>query len=134
MQLIDEQHDVAVRMPDLVQHVLQTLLKLATELRARHQRPHIQRMNTRLAQPLRHVSRDDPLRQPLRNGRLADARLADNHRIVLGSTGQDLHDTLNLDLPTDNRIQLALLGQLRQINGVLVQRSVRTLGTAPARL
>ena len=125
MQLIDEQHDVAVRMPHLVQHVLQTLLKLATELRARHQRPHIQRMNTRLAQPLRHVSRDDSLRQPLSDGRLANARLADDHRIVLGAARQDLHHALNLHLPTDNRIQLAILGQLRQIDGVLVQCSVR---------
>ena len=47
--------------------------------------------STRLPlQRLRHVAVDDLLRQSLDDGRLADAGLADQHRVVLGAPAQHL--------------------------------------------
>ena len=40
--------------------------------------------------------RDDLLREPLDDGGLAHAGLADQHRVVLGAAGQDLDDALDL--------------------------------------
>ena len=47
-------------------------------------------------QRLGHVAGDDALRQPLDDRRLADAGLADEHRVVLGAARQDLDDALDL--------------------------------------
>src|SRR6266545_3490828 len=65
-------------------------------------------MSPRVLQGLRHLALDDPLRQPLHDRRLADAGLADQHRVVLGAPAEHLHDPLDFLLPADHRIQLAL--------------------------
>ena len=50
---------------------------------------------------------DDPLRQPFRDGGLADARLADQHRVVLGAAREHLHHAANLLVAPDHGIELA---------------------------
>ena len=47
----------------------------------------------------RHVARHDALRQALRHRRLAHARLADQHRVVLGAARQDLDGAPHLVVP-----------------------------------
>ena len=47
--------------------------------------------------------------------------LPDEDGVVLGAAGQDLHDPLDLPLAADDRIQLALAGQLRQVAPELVE-------------
>src|SRR5207247_4267466 len=63
----------------------------------------------------------DLLSEALDDGRLAHARLADQHRVVLRAPGQDLDDALDLLLAPDDRIQLTLAGQLREVTGELVE-------------
>ena len=75
-----------------------------------------------------HVAVGDPLGQPLDHGRLADAGLADEHRVVLGPPRQDLDDPADLLLAADDRIELALPGQGGEVAGVLVQGLVLGLG------
>ncbi len=53
------------------------------------------------------VARDDPLGQPLDDGRLADARLADQDRVVLGPPREDLDDPADLRIAADDRVHLA---------------------------
>ena len=65
---------------DFLQDRLQPLLELAAILRAGDQRPHVERDDLLLLQPLGHVLPDDPLRQPFDDRGLADAGLADQHR------------------------------------------------------
>ena len=69
-------------------------------------------------EPFRHVAADDALGQPFDDGRLADARLADQHRVVLGAPRQHLDDPANLLVAADDRIELALGGHLRQIAAI----------------
>ena len=66
-----------------LEHRLEPLLKLTAKLRARDQRPQIKRDQPAVLQAFGNVVRNDPLRQPLDNSRLPDARLADQARIVL---------------------------------------------------
>ena len=54
----------------------------------------------------RHIAGDDPLGQPFDDGGLADARLADQRRVVLGAPRQDLHDPVDLGCPPDERTEL----------------------------
>ena len=71
----------------LVHDRLQALLELAAELGAGDQRAHVEREQPLVAQVLRHVAGDDLLRQPFDDRRLADAGLADDHRVVLRCAG-----------------------------------------------
>ena len=51
-----------------------------------------------VAQQLGHVAVDDHLGQALDDGRLADAGLAEQDRVVLGAAAEDLDDALDLVL------------------------------------
>src|SRR2546426_1110007 len=79
-----------------------------------------------LEQPLVHqhvgdVVIDDLLGEALDDCRLADAWLADQNRVVLGPPGEDLDDALDLLLASDDRVELALAGELREIAGEFVE-------------
>ena len=71
---------------------------------------------------------DDALGQALDDRRLADAGLADQHRVVLGAPRQHLDDATNLVVASDDRVELAFAGALGQVGGVLLQRLVGALG------
>ena len=92
VQLVDEEQDASLRGLDLVQNRLQALLKFAAVFCAGDQRAHIQREDRLVLKRLRHVAAHDALRQPLGDGRLADARLADEHRVVLRLAREDADD------------------------------------------
>ena len=73
------------------------------------------------------------MRQPLDDGRLADARLADQHGIVLGAARQHLDRAADLLVAADDRIELALRGGLGQVAGIFLQRVVGLLGAGASR-
>ena len=57
--------------------------------------------------PFGHVAAHDALREPFDDRRLADAGLADEHRIVLGAAREHLNDAADLFVAADDRIELA---------------------------
>jgi len=82
-----------------------------------------------------HVAGDDPVRQALGDGGLADAGLADQRGIVLGLPAEDLNDPLDLLLAADDRIELAGPGGLGEvdaesIDGRRLRTALRLLGWA----
>ena len=56
--------------------------------------------------------------------------LAEQHRVVLGAAGEDLHDPLDLGLATDHRVELALLGEAGQVAAELVEQFRRLFALA----
>ena len=96
-----------------VEHRLEPLLELAAVLGAGHQRAHVQREDRLVAQPLRDVAVDDALGQPLDDRGLADAGVADEHRVVLGLAGQDLDHAADLGVAADDRVEPARRGRRR---------------------
>ena len=94
VQLVDEED--AAGLLDLADDLLQALFELAPVLGAGDQRADIERDQPFVLQLLGHVAVDDPLRQPLDDGRLADAGFANQRRIVLGPPGKDLHHPVDL--------------------------------------
>ena len=66
--------------------------------------------------------------KPFHDGRLADAGLADQDRIVLGPPGQHLHRPTDLLVPADDGVDPAQAGHLDQVAAVLLQRLVLLLG------
>src|SRR5262249_50090486 len=77
---------------------------------------------------LRDLTVDDALREPLDDRRLADARLADQHRIVLGPALQDLDGPADFVIAADDRVELPFAGALGQIDRVLLERLALTFG------
>ncbi len=63
--------------------------------------------------------------EALDDGGLADARLADQHRVVLGAAREDLHHALDLLLAADDRVELALARLAREVAAELVEQLVR---------
>ena len=118
---------------DLRQHGFQPLLELAAIFGAGDQRAEIEREHLLVLEALRHVALDDAVRQPLDDRRLADARLADQHRIVLGAARQHLDGAADLLVAADHRIELALGGGLGEVAGIFLERVVSLLGASRVR-
>ena len=112
---------------DLLEDRLQALLELAAVLRPGNERPEVQRNDALLLERLGHVAAHDPLGQPLDDRRLADARLADQHRVVLRAAAQHLDDSPDLLVPTDHRVELPRPRLLGQVAAVFLERLVGAL-------
>ena len=128
VQLVDEQDDLAVGVGDLLEHGLEALLELAAELRAGDQRAHVEPDDALVLEALGHVAADDALREPLDDGGLADAGLADEHRVVLRAAREHLDDAADFLVAADDRVELALARQLGQVAAVALERLVLALG------
>ena len=120
----------------LLDDLLEPLLELAAVLGAGDERADVEGQDPLVQQDVRHVAGDDPLRQALDDGRLADAGLADERRVVLGPAGEDLHDPLDLLLAADDRVELAGAGRLGEVDAELVHGrglagALRLLGAGP---
>ena len=59
---------------------------------------------------------------------LADAGLADQHRVVLGPPGEHLDHAADLLVAADHRVELALARGLGEVAGVFLERLVAVLG------
>ena len=120
VDLVDEQQDVAAAL-DLLEHLLEALLEVAAVAAAGDEGAEVERVQLLAAQRVGHVVVDDHLGEALDDGGLADAGLADQHRVVLRAPGQDLHDPLDLAAAADHRVELVLAGELGEVAAELVE-------------
>ncbi len=128
VHFVDEQDDAARGRSDFVEHALEALLELAAIFRAGDQRSHVEREQLLVADRFRHVAIDDAQSQPLDDRRLADAGLADQHRIVLGAPRQHLDGAADLLVAANDRIELAVARSVGEVAGVFLQRVILVLG------
>ena len=131
VQLVDEQDDVAAGV-DLLEHLLQAFLEVTAVAAAGHQRTQVEGVELLVLQRLGDLAVHDGLREALHHGGLADAGLTDQHRVVLGATGQHLHDPLDFLLAADDRVELALHGRRGQVAAELVEHQRRGRGAGLA--
>ena len=71
---------------------------------------------------------DDALGEALDDGRLADAGVADQHRVVLRAAAKHLDDAADLVVAADHGVELAGLGARGEVDGELGERAVALLG------
>src|SRR5690606_39143877 len=128
VELVDEQDDLALGPGRLLDDGLEALLELAAVLRAGEEAAHVELHDALALQALGHVLVHDALRQPLGDGRLAHAGLADEHGVVLRAPQEDLDDAPDLVVAPDHRVELALASPLREVDAVALQRVERALG------
>ena len=103
MDLVDEENGVLVLL-DLLHHLLEALFEIAAIAGAGEQRAHVEREHRRVGQNFGDVRVDDLARETLGDRRLADARIADQQRIVLLPAAQHLDGALDFGLAADQRI------------------------------
>ena len=116
------------RVLDLLEDGLEALLELAAELRAGDQRAEVERDDALVLEPLGHVAAHDALGEALDDRGLADAGLADQHRVVLRAPAEDLDDAADLVVAADDRVELARARLRGEVAAVLLERLVRPLG------
>ncbi len=130
MQLVDEEHDLALGVCDLLQDCFQPFLELASKLRAgRQARPcRARRCASRGGPRARRRRTAMRLRQALDDRRLSDAGLADEHRVVLRPPRQHLDHAADFVVAADHRIELALPCDGRQVAPVPFEGLILPLG------
>ena len=121
MQLVDEDDGVLI-VHQLLHDRLQALFKLPAVFRAGHDQRQIQSQNPLVGQKTGHVAVGDLLGESFDDGRLAHARFADQHRIVLRSPAQNLDETLQFVIAADEGIQRSIRGRLGQIAAEFAQQ------------
>ena len=104
-----------------MQHGLEPLLELAAVLRAGDHRAQVEREQLLVLEAFGDVALDDALGDAFGDRGLADARLADQHGVVLGAAGEHLHDAADLFVAADDRVGLALPRRLGEVARVLLQ-------------
>ena len=107
VQLVDEHDDVRV-VGQLLHDRLEALFELAAILRAGDDQRNVQREDALVGQEVRHVAAHNLLRQSFDDGGLADAGLANEHRVVLGAAAQHLLHALDFRVAADQRVELVL--------------------------
>ena len=123
VQLVDEEHDVA-RPLDLVEHALETLLELAAVLGAGDHAAEVESQHALAAQALGDVGGDDLLGEALGDRRLADAGLADQHRVVLRAAAEHLDDALDLLVTSDDRVEPVVARQRGEVARVRLEHAL----------
>ena len=128
VDFVDEEDDLAVGLDDVVDDALQTFLELTLVLCASHQRAHVEAVDLLAAQILRHVAAHDALCQPLHDGCLARAGLADEDGVVLRPAGEDLQDASDFLVTSDDGVELSVLCRLVQVDAEAVEERVLLVG------
>ena len=129
VQLVDEQNDWPCDVGDFLQDGLQALFEFAAILGAGDRaRPCRARRCACSCRPSGTSPRTIRCGQTFDDGGLADAGLADQHRVVLGAARQHLDDAADFFVAADHRIELALARELGQIAAVAFERLVGALG------
>jgi hypothetical protein len=132
VQLVDEHHDRPVCRHHLVDDAGEPLLEVAAVPGARDHPGEVQRDHAHILELVGHVAVGHALRDALDDRRLADARVTDQHRVVLRAAGEHLEDLLDLRVPPDHRVEPALLRRRRQVAPEPVQpRGARAAARGP---
>ena len=121
VDFVDEQDAVGLVFQRF-QHALEALLKVAAVFGAGQQGAHVERIHVRLGQDFRHVFLRDAPGQALGNGGFTHAGLTHQQRVVLAAAAENLDHALDFVVTADQRIDLAVPGELVQVLRVLLQR------------
>ena len=98
--------------------VLEALLEVTPEPRAREERARVEGEDFGILQEVRDVGAEEPRREAFGHRRLPDARLPDEDRVVLPAAAEHLNRALQLLAPANQRVEPALPSPLGQIRAV----------------
>ncbi len=121
VDLVDEE-DWHRALRECVDNGLETLFEVAAEPRAGQQGAGIEREDLGAFEQVRDVVVEEARRESFGKSRLADAGIADEHRVVLTAPAQNLHCPLELVAAADERVEFPSASACRQVRGIRRQR------------
>ena len=121
VNLVDEE-DRMRPLAQLIEQRLEALLEVAAVLGAGQQCTEVQGIDHAVGQQIRHLLVDYALGQAFGDGCLANTSLAYQQRVVLAPTRENLRNTLDFMLATDQWIDTSLTSQFVEVAGVGIQR------------
>ena len=124
VQLIDEKDDLSVGLGDFLQESLKAVFEFAAVLCARDESRQVERCEPLGLKNFGNVAADDALGESFDDGSLADAGLANEHRIILGAAGEDLHYATDFFVAADDRVELAAARKIGKVACILLQRTI----------
>ena len=122
MDLVNNKDDVAL-LAYLFDKPLHAALKLASKLCACYQSCKIKEKYLLILELVRNIAGGDQLGETFRYSCFSDTGLADKTRIVFLTPVKYLYDSLQLLMPADHSVKLALASPVRQIDTVLIQKT-----------
>ena len=123
MDFIDEQNRTGLIVQGF-QYRLQPLFEISPVLRTRKQGPHVQGIDRRIPEYIRHIAGHDVARQTFGERGLAHSGLAHEQRVVLSPPAEDLDRPLEFHGASDQGIDASLFRQLVQIDGIVFKGTV----------
>ena len=128
VQLVNEENNLPLAGDNLLEEGLQPILELAAILGAGDHRAQVHGDEPLVLKGLGHVAADNAPGKSLRNGGLAHAGLADEHRVVLRAARKHLHHAANLFVAANDGVDLPLARQGGQVAAIFFQRLELVLG------
>ena len=125
VRLVDEQDDRLRAVAHGVDHALEALLELALHAGAGLQQAEVEHPQDHLLQRRRHFAGGDAQGQALDHRGLADARRADQDRVVLPPAQEDVDALADLPVAPDYGVDAPGAGFGGEVLGVLVEQRVR---------
>ena len=107
VQLVDENYVLRI-LNQLAHDLFQALFKLAAIFCAGNDQRKVERKDALVFEERWHVAANDSLRQAFDDCGLANARFADQHRIVFGAAAKYLDHAFDLGFATDQRIEFVV--------------------------
>ena len=120
VNLVDEENDVATSL-DFLEHLLEALFEIAAVTRASNKRAQIERVELLAVKRFRNLIGSDCLCQTFNDCGLANTRLANKNRVVLGPAAEHLHDAFCFACTTDNWVELLFASELCEVATELIE-------------
>ena len=115
MNLVDEEDNLPLTLHHSLDHSLESFLKLTLILGTGNEGTHIQRVELLVLQIFRHIATHDTPCQALHDGGFTRTRLTNKNRIIFSTTAQNLQDSTNLLITTDDGVELAILSPFHEV-------------------
>src|SRR5699024_5251937 len=110
VQLIDKGNNLPVGALDFIEDGLEALFEFAAVFRTSNHRAKVQGQQGFALQGFRHVAGDNAAGKAFDDRGFTDARLTDEHGVILRAARKYLHDAADFLITADNRVNLALTG------------------------
>ncbi len=121
VDFIDEENDSSFRGSNFLHDGLEPLFEFTAVFRARDERPDIQFPDRLVLQGLGNIAFEDTPSESFDNGGLSDTWITDQNRVVLALSRENLHDSSDFVISSDDGINLAGCDILDEVSTVFLQ-------------
>ena len=120
VDFVDDEDHIACGL-DLLHDFFEAFFKFTPVFRAGNKESYIEGQNPLVFEDVWNITLLNPLSEPFGNRCLADTWLADQNRVVLRASSEDLNHPIDFVMATNNRIKLGFAGELGEVVAELIK-------------